>query len=136
MQTKLFIDYDKLSGREKVLYNSLNDGEFFWPISQWPQWAQFNQLCSHRDRNQRYNLFFFLVGNGLSPELASDWCLATHYNASTKKWVSFGPNAYDRDAHIDQAGMIEKYYDREKKDPFFKQTKWMLDMTINKIVPF
>lgn len=60
----------RFSEREARLWNYGNSEEFkdfFWPVRQWPMWAQQLFLKYHLRYQERYSLFFFLAANGLNP---------------------------------------------------------------------
>jgi hypothetical protein len=45
----------------------------FWKIRYWPCWAQHAITFQHKNNSQMYNLFYFLIGNGLYPTIAQNW---------------------------------------------------------------
>lgn len=47
----------------------------FWRIRYWPCWAQHAITLAHKNDSQMYNLFYFLIGNGLWPHTAKDWIM-------------------------------------------------------------
>lgn len=73
--TKGIAPQDARQGR---LWNFLNKGIDFYPIRYWPKWAIENLLAKGTEKHNegRFGLFFFLVANGLSPELAGLYVLA------------------------------------------------------------
>jgi len=44
----------------------------FYRIHEWPKWARDTAL-DRKSNNDRFQLFYFLVGNGLSPMVAGRW---------------------------------------------------------------
>lgn len=52
------------------------EGEVFYPMNMWPQWAVRLYLLAHKDRVQRFSLWLFFVGNGLEPNIARQWILS------------------------------------------------------------
>jgi len=80
----------------------LEEGDLFFPLRQWPPIAKEYMLKLHKNRNERYYLMRFLVYNGLSPTVASNWIMRE--------------GTYDDSAKRDQAGMIQK----SKSQDFFR----------------
>lgn len=71
------------------IWNTLQDGDLFFKISEWPLWAQRLALTRHRDYKQRYQYFFFLAGNGLKPEIAADWTLTYDYRQGKPTFTGY-----------------------------------------------
>lgn len=72
----------------------LQDGELFFPFSQWPPIAKEYMCKKHKTRNERYYLTRFLTYNGLRPEIATHWIMRE--------------GSYDDEAKRDQAGLTTK----------------------------
>ena len=54
--------------------------DIFFTFNEWPEWVQDLILEGHHKRRARYSLFFFLVANGLNPEIAIEWIKAIDYH--------------------------------------------------------
>ncbi len=59
--------------REARLMNWFKKQDSFFSYREWPEWAQGLALMAHKNSSESYNLFYFLVGNGLDPKLAADF---------------------------------------------------------------
>lgn len=75
--------------------NYLNKQDWFFPLRTWPDFLQDLALKCHKNNRERFTLFFFLVGNGLEPQLAGRWCIANDYT------IDSGPisKGYDASAY-------------------------------------
>lgn len=80
------------------LWTFFNIGHYFWPIRDWPRWAQELALSRHLDYNDRYRLFYFYASNGLAPDLTSDWMLTTDVEVHGGGSVSLSHEGYDDEA--------------------------------------
>lgn len=115
-----------LKQREARLWNYFNKQDIFFPIRDWPWYQADNILSEHKDNRQRYNLFFFLVGNGLRVSIASEWTLcADVINGNLVTGV------YDTTALL-QVG--RQMPEQVAKGQMFKGTKSMMDMTLGRVV--
>lgn len=47
--------------------------DIFWPIDQWPSWAQRQIVLTHKSDSAMFNLAVFFLVNGLPEEVAFDW---------------------------------------------------------------
>lgn len=67
--------------RQTRVWNHLQEGEVFFPIREWPEWARIVMLKTPaaRTRTERYSLFHFFVMNGLDPGLAADVSMLYDY---------------------------------------------------------
>lgn len=90
------------------LWNYWNKGESFWPIREWPLWAQIAATKAHLSYVERYELFFFFAVNGLPPDLCEEWVLATDAvrDRTGLRLVSLG---YDESARSHVRSMIPQY---------------------------
>lgn len=79
------------------------EGEYFYPLNMWPQWAQTLYMLKHKNRTQRFSLWVFLVGNGLESDLA-------------RGWVLLG-GGYDKDAFKQMHELVTKGPTREPGKP-------------------
>jgi len=97
----------------------------FWQIKDWPEWIQRLALSIHKDNRQRYNFFFFLVCNGLSPDLASEWTLMT--DVRNGQPISEG---YDNVAHhqVDIQMPVQHI-----NGTLYRGTKSMMDMVSGEV---
>lgn len=86
-------------------------------------------LLPHKNNRQRYTLFFFLVGNGMEPVLASQWALLIDVRPVAGRPVMV-LGQYDDEAQRQMAQMRREV--REEK--FFKGAKAMMDMTLGRVV--
>jgi len=89
------------------LWNFFNKGEEFWPIREWPLWAQNLALKMHLSYQERYELFFFFAVNGLPPVLLEEWVLAT----DAQLWPArqLFSDGYDRSAQSHVKSMVPQY---------------------------
>ncbi len=91
----------------------------------WPAWAREAILLEHKPRSQRFNLFYFFVGNGLEPSLAVDWIRSKDAHGDYTEW-----EIYDKSALDDLKGMVK----RVKDGTFFSGEKHVFDLFENKVV--
>lgn len=112
--------------RSARIWNWANRGDLFFPINQWPPHMRAYLLAGDKKNNEgRYNLFVFLVGNGMSPELAADWVRIS--DAAQGVVVYTTREKVMR--HVDQ--MVKQYHDRR----LFSE-KRVFDMILRKPVVF
>jgi len=57
----------------------------FFPVQEWPVWAQIQVINQHKNDNEVFNFFYFLAANGVPAEQARIWTLAD--NVSNGKIV-------------------------------------------------
>lgn len=74
-----FRDTRHLSREQARWSNYLNKQDWFYPLRSWPDFLRDLALKCHKNNRERYTLFFFLVGNGLDPQLAGRWCIGNDY---------------------------------------------------------
>jgi hypothetical protein len=108
------------------VWNHLNRGDWFYPIRKWPSWLQSLMLKEHRNNRERFTLFFFLTGNGLSPDIAGEWTLLKDVG----KDMVLKIGDYDNKARAQVIQMKEQL----RKGTFFKGDKKMMDMHIGRVV--
>jgi len=63
---------------QHLIWNLLSNPERskFFPIQEWPIWAQIQTINLHKNDNEVFNYFYFLAANGLPAEQARIWSLA------------------------------------------------------------
>jgi len=109
--------------REVRVWNYLNGvQDDFWPIFLWPAWAQTSALSEHRSNLQRFQYFYFLVGNGLAPDIATEWVVLKDVLAG--KEMQYG--LYDR-AAVDQLNWLKV---KAKKKELFNGRYRVFDMIL------
>jgi len=114
-------DRSVMTKAQNSLFHYFNQGESFWPISEWPNWAQNTALLEHKPFRPRYNLFYFYTANGVSPVVAEKWVRAkSHFGKD------FQYDEYDESATRDLKGLVDKAY----KGTLFQNPKKMMDMTV------
>jgi hypothetical protein len=59
--------------QHKIWYYLDKTQDSFWRIRYWPCWAQHAITLPHKNDSQMYNLFYFLIGNGLYQYTADEW---------------------------------------------------------------
>lgn len=89
--------------REARVMNYVNSSDKFFRTIEWPLWAQRLLLKEHKKRNERFNLYYFLIANGLYPGTAIVWSTMT--DVVNRRAVSMG---YDADALRDVKGLLTK----------------------------
>lgn len=112
--------------REARVAHYLNRGEDFYPLRRWPLYLQVIALSEHRTNRERFTLFSFLTGNGLSPTVAQEWILMTDVSP-TRGITSYG---YDDQAHRQASQMVRQVME----GTFFKGDKRMMDMSLGRTV--
>jgi len=50
----------------------------FFPIQEWPAWAQIQAINVHKNDNEVFNFYYFLAANGVPAEQARIWTLAAN----------------------------------------------------------
>ena len=65
--------------REARLWNFFQKQDDFWRIEEWPEYIKIIALKYQRNNRERYTFWFFLVGNGLDPNIASEWVLSIDF---------------------------------------------------------
>jgi len=100
---KFFPDKEGWDARSHRLWLFFNRQDDFFPISFWPKWAQEKMVWEHKPREQRFNLMFFLIGNGVYPPIAAEWVLACDVKAG-----SLVEGQYDLNAHEDVLGIVKR----------------------------
>lgn len=112
--------------REARVWNYLNRGDWFWPIREWPVFLQKMQLKEHRNNRERYTLFFFLTGNGMSPDIAGQWTILR----------DIGQGGVEKEGNYDKSARAQIIQMKEqiRKGSFFKGDKKIMDMTLGRVV--
>jgi len=88
--------------REARVWNFFNRQDDFWPIREWPLWAQRVALMEHKKHDDRFSLFRFLVFNGLEPQLSLHWVKCKDYRGRIIE------EHYDRSAESSFAHMLRR----------------------------
>jgi len=65
---------------QHLIWNHLSSSERsgFFPVQEWPIWAQIQAINMHKTDNEVFNFYYFLAANGLPPEQARMWTLAAN----------------------------------------------------------
>jgi len=116
-----------INPRMARVWNYLNTGEDFYPIRDWPAYLRASIMSSHRMNRQRFNLFFFLVANGLEPEVAGQWTLL--YDVKDGVPLSMG---YDYEAKRQVQQMIKQHNDGS----LYRERKHIYSMASGKVELF
>jgi len=99
----------------------------FYKYQTWPGWVKKDLLLRHKNNRQRYNLMFFLTGNGLNPIVARDWILTQ----------SIGPNGQMIGETHPAYGVSKKHLDQMltqiERGTFFQGKKQIMDMSEGKV---
>jgi len=110
------------------LVKYFNEQDAFFPYREWPEWAQKDMVLCHKNRNQAYNLFYFLTSNGLAPEQARTWVMAkSHLNGHFQNPIR--GDKYDDNRIADFAGLVAK----AKSGALFAKPKKIMDMVTDKV---
>jgi len=119
-----------LTPRETRLIEYLHSTQdVFFRYGDWPRYLQEMILTPHKNNRQRYTLFFFLVGNGLDPILASRWTFIIDVRtAAGRPHMILGQ--YDDEAQR----QMEQMRREVRNETFFKGAKAMMDMTLGRVV--
>lgn len=111
----LFTKKKKMEGphptnaREARVWNYLNSQDEFYPLRKWPGWAQYIAMKDDKNNKDRFELFRWLVVNGLSPATASVWATLQDVtpSASTGVWRLKVDERTKVDKHMSQ--MVLQY---------------------------
>lgn len=114
-----------VDARRARLINHLNSGAWFFPWRTWPSYLREMILLDHKRNRDRFTLFFFLTGNGLSPQIAASWALLWDVRHGKEILGNYDPSAR---AQIDQ--MMAQL----EKGTFFKGDKKMMCMAENRVI--
>lgn len=71
------VDKSKWKPAQHRIWERLRDSSTWYAVNTWPAWAQRNITLPHKSDSQAYNLFVFLVANGLSPSIAGSWLVTS-----------------------------------------------------------
>lgn len=121
-----------LTPREVRILDYLHSVQDVFPrVTEWPEWAIRSIVKPHRNNRERYNLFFFLTGNGLNPEIAADWTLLIDCRPDRfgypRPVKSLG---YDASAQQ----QMEQMKQQIAQGTFFQGRKRMLDLVLGYVV--
>jgi len=97
------IGYEPKDAREGRLWNYFTKQDDFWPIREWPPWAQATALQSHKKYRDRYRIFLFWTFNGLNPNTAAGWLYMSDYKHNIPL-----AGIYDNSAVSQINGMIKQ----------------------------
>jgi len=95
--------------RRLRLWNFFNKSDDFWPIREWPMWAQRLALAFHKLYTQRYELFYFFAVNGLPPDLCEEWVLATDAANEGRGHHTLFSDGYNDAARAHVHSMVPQY---------------------------
>lgn len=99
--------------------------DLFFPYRKWPSWAREYILLEHKPNRVRFNLFFFLVGNGLHPETAASWIIKKDFIAGVPV-----DGEYNRNALTQLFIQLPK---QVKDGTLFRGKKKMFDMAMGRV---
>lgn len=99
----------------------------FYKYQSWPEWVKKDLLLKHKNNRQRYNLMFFLTGNGLNPIVARDWILTQSIGNNGKMIGEPDPEFGVSKKHLDQ--MLSQI----ERGNFFQGKKQIMDMNEGKV---
>jgi len=104
------------SAQEARIWNYLNGQDEFYPIRKWPGWARHLAIREEKGNKDRFELYRWLVVNGLNPETAKDWARMRDVTPShvTGVWRIHVDERRKVQDHMDQ---MERQYLTE--DPTF-----------------
>lgn len=113
---------DRRSARLSMFFKKQ---DIFFPYRQWPGWAREYILLEHKSNRIRFNLFFFLVGNGLNPEIAAKWI-------TYKDYIVQHPvvGVYNRNALTQLFIQLPK---QVKEGTLFRKRKRMYDIAMGRV---
>lgn len=114
-----------LTPREARIISYLHSQDIFFKYGSWPEYLRDLALLPHKNNRQRFTLFFFLVGNGLEPELAVLWTLLVDVRSG--KLIQ---GVYDDSAKKQMVQLKTQVY----TDTLFTGSKAMMDMTLGRVV--
>lgn len=117
--------------RSKTEFNNMmrvvNEGDHFWPFKQWPKTQKRYFLKLHLSRSEAYQLFTFLVSNGLQPEIAANYTLGIGVD-SNDKWIIKG---YSQKRLDDMKANIKEVRSGKYFDYLRRSGKKVWDMSID-----
>lgn len=98
----------KLTPREVRLWNYFNFyQDIFYPIERWPKYLAEMVLLDHKNNQNRYKLFLFLVYNGLAVWDAADFIMIR----DVSEYGDIIIGEYDASARRQIFQMAAQYYD-------------------------
>ncbi len=107
---------------------NLDATDQFFPVGTWPYLYQ--EMITravrgpgHLNNPDRYSLYYFLVSNGLKPELAAQWILAGRVDTGGQIYRS---RRYDLAARRQATGMIKQH----SRGKLIKDNKRVHDMVL------
>lgn len=71
MDTEELARQHRAALRAELAYTS----DSFFPIADWPRWAQQTFMKDHKNYQERFALFLFFYGNGLEGKKCIQWIL-------------------------------------------------------------
>lgn len=74
------------SDDQHLIWNCLSNYDGFYPVQQWPAWAQIQAINMHKNDNEVYNFMYFLIANGLPADEARTWALAKTCKNGKIQW--------------------------------------------------
>lgn len=122
------------TGKSQWVYYLDQMQDDFWPLRQWPEWA-IRGIQGRPGRgpgnDMRYQLFYFLVGNGLQPEQAGEWiCVAGRRNGRLIIDTAHNGKAGQHAQQMIKA--VQKPAPHAR--PFFRGDKKVFDMVKGRVV--
>lgn len=127
------------------LWNSLNSGERFHPIRQWPEWAQKAQLSAAAGgtgrhggllaNKDRFGLFHFLAANGLDPGVASEHVLAGDARSIARGGLKLGWQLLKHSGYADKAERhVAQMIQQATSGDMFRLPKKYMSMHLGRVV--
>jgi len=103
--------------------------DLFWPLREWPNWAQELALKEHKGNRDRFSLFYFFVANGMDPWQARHAVLA--FDARP---TAFGIELIDGDYDVHARRQIMQMIKQAEDGSLFKTNKRYFDMTLGRTI--
>ena len=121
-----FVDKTKWTREQHKIWHYLNTKQdSFYQVRFWPPWAQQNITFPHKNDSQMYNLFYFLLWNGVYPLTAMKWItMADVRNGEPVKGVYSNKELMDMD----------RVLVRHANGQLYLKSKKVFDMVANKPV--
>lgn len=139
------INFDTMTDAQHRVWAAFQALDWFSFATQWPEWAQEQAINLHKTDNKMYNFVYFLVDNGMSPEKAGYYALATDADLRTigdeRKYVilsdypygaAFSLLRWNRDGRNYKAKRIRdtaRVVDKAERGVLLTDRKRVMDMT-------
>lgn len=116
-----------MTTEQHLLWYYFNTQDIFFSIDKWPLWAQKQMLKPHKSHKDYYELFGFLVYNGLHPEIADDWISAKSTTMDRSRLIY---EQYDASYHRSAMENME----RARNGTLFGHGRRIFDMIQGRVV--